>query len=113
RIVDDRDVYRLGDDRYFVVPNAANTEKVHAILRDEAGGASVEVSLHEDWCFLAVQGPRSVEVVSEVLPEAAGLGFMHCTEARFEGTSLVLTRSGYTGEVGFELFPPEASVHDL
>src|SRR5919197_4559799 len=67
-IVDDLIVYRLGDERHFVVPNAANTETVHGILREEARGASVDVSLHEDWCFLAVQGPRSVDEVSEVIP---------------------------------------------
>jgi aminomethyltransferase len=112
-IVDDLIVYRLGEDRYFVVPNAANAERVHGILREEAAGLDVGVVLHPDWCFLAVQGPRSVEVVSELLPEAAGLGYMHTVETEFAGSPLVLTRSGYTGEIGFELFPHEAVIHEL
>jgi aminomethyltransferase len=112
-IVDDLIVYRLAEDRYFVVPNAANTVKVHGILREEAKGAAVEIVLHEDWCFLAVQGPRSIQVVSDLLPQAADLRFMRCVEAQFQGSSLILTRSGYTGEVGFELFPPESTVHEL
>ncbi len=110
-IVDDLIVYRLGEERYFVVPNAANTTKVHGILREEAEGC--DVVLHEDWCFLAVQGPRSVEVVSSLFPQAAGLEYMHCTEVERDGQTVILTRSGYTGEVGFELFPPEAVVHRL
>ncbi|MDP9341072.1 MAG: glycine cleavage system aminomethyltransferase GcvT [Actinomycetota bacterium] len=110
-IVDDLIVYRLGEERYYVVPNAANTARVHAILLDEADDA--DVVLHEDWCFLAVQGPRSVEVVSSLFPEAAQLGYMHCIETRFEGQPVILTRSGYTGEVGFELFPPESVVRLL
>jgi aminomethyltransferase len=110
-IVDDLIVYRLEEQRYFVVPNAANTDRVHAVLLEEAVDA--DVVLHKDWCFLAVQGPRAVEVVSSLFPEAAGLEYMHCTEVSHQDRPVILTRSGYTGEVGFELFPPESSVHAL
>jgi aminomethyltransferase len=110
-IVDDLIVYRLGEQRYFVVPNAANTARIHAILLEEA--ADADVVLHEDWCFLAVQGPRAVDTVSSLFAEASELPYMHCTETTFEGETVILTRSGYTGEVGFELFPPEPVVHGL
>src|SRR5207249_1325087 len=86
---------------------------VLAALHEEGREADVEIHLHEDWCFLAVQGPRSVDVVSDLIPSAAELAYMRCTEATFRQTPLVLTRSGYTGEVGFELFPLESAVHDL
>jgi aminomethyltransferase len=112
-IVDDVLVYRLGDDRYFVVPNAANTEKVHAILLEEAGGAAVDIVLHPDWCFLAVQGPMSTEVVGGLFPAAGELSYMECTEVEYGSQRLVLSRSGYTGERGYELFPPEPVVHEL
>jgi aminomethyltransferase len=111
-IVDDILVYRLGQERYFVVPNAANTEKVHAILLQEADG-KVDVVIHPDWCFLAVQGPLSPEVVGGLFPEAGDLTYMRCTEVGYRGERLVLSRSGYTGEVGFELFPPETVAHEL
>jgi aminomethyltransferase len=111
-IVDDLIVYRLGDERYFVVPNAANTATVHRIL-SEAAGRAARVELHEDWCFLAVQGPRSVDVVAQALSSARDLQYMHCTEAEFSGHPLVLTRSGYTGEVGFELFPGPSDAVEL
>ncbi|HMC04693.1 MAG TPA: hypothetical protein VKJ83_04395, partial [Actinomycetota bacterium] len=91
-IIDDLIVYRLGEERYFVVPNAANTAKVHGILR-QAAGDEARVELHEDWCFLAVQGPRSVEVVSRAVAAARDLGYMQCTEAEFSGHRLILTRS--------------------
>ena len=55
----------------------------------------------------------SVEVVGGVFPEASDLEYMHCTEVGYRGHPLVLSRSGYTGEVGFELFPPEPVVHEL
>jgi aminomethyltransferase len=108
-IVDDVLVYRLGEHRYFVVPNAANTTQVHEVLLEEAGSADVSVVLHDDWCFLAVQGPHSPDVVGSLFGEARDLGYMHCREIGGQ----VLSRSGYTGEVGFELFPPEDAVHDL
>ena len=101
-IEEDLIVYRLDDERWFVVPNASNTAKVIAMLRGEARGADV-VHL-EDWCFLGVQGPRSLEVVGTLFPEAADLPFMGCVETEYAGGRLVLTRSGYTGELGFELF---------
>ena len=110
-IVDDLIVYRLGEERFFVVPNAANTAKVVSILREAA--RSAEVRDHSDWGFMAVQGPRAVDVVGEVLPEASGLSYLRCTETEFGGEPLVLARTGYTGEVGFELFPAAGGVVEL
>ncbi|MFL5799582.1 MAG: glycine cleavage system aminomethyltransferase GcvT [Actinomycetota bacterium] len=112
-VVDDVIVYRLGEDRWFTVPNAANTRKIHRILVDQADDADAAIELHEDWCFLAVQGPRSPDVVGALFPESGGLEYMHVTEVDFGGERVILSRSGYTGEVGFELFPPEAVVHEL
>jgi aminomethyltransferase len=112
-ILDDILVYRIGEKRYFIVPNAANTRKVHEILREEARSANVNIVLHDDWCFLAVQGPRSPDVMEELFTESRRLSYMQCGEVEFRGARLILSRSGYTGEVGFELFPPEEAVHEL
>jgi aminomethyltransferase len=114
-IVDDLIVYRLAQERYFVVPNAANTSAIHRIVRDEARSidARADVVLHEDWAFLAVQGPRAVEVVGALVVEAGDLAFMECRDTSYEGTAVVLTRSGYTGEVGFELFFDQESAPRL
>jgi aminomethyltransferase len=102
-IEEDLIVYRLAEERWFVVPNASNTDLVVGRLRDAAGDA---VQPHPDWCFLGVQGPRSLEVVGTLFPEASALRFMGCAEIAFRGSPAVLTRSGYTGELGFELFAP-------
>src|SRR5262245_59439816 len=59
---------------------------------------------HQDWCFLAVQGPASPEVVKSLFPEAAGLTFMRCAESAYRRRPVIVTRSGYTGEIGYELF---------
>ena len=59
---------------------------------------------HQDWCFLAVQGPDSVHVMEQLFPGAGDLAFMQCVESEYHRRPVIVTRSGYTGEVGFELF---------
>jgi aminomethyltransferase len=110
-VEEDLIAYRLAPDRFFVVPNASNTAKVVAILRGDA--SDTDVTEHTGWCFLGVQGPRSPEVVGALFPEAADLPFMGCNESEYRERRLVLTRSGYTGEVGFELFTEGVSAEDL
>jgi aminomethyltransferase len=111
-IVDDLIVYRIGEHRYLVVPNAANTGKVHAALaaQDRAGA---EVVLRDDLCLIAAQGPSSFDVVGKLFPEASDLEYMHCTESIYQHEGMVVSRSGYTGERGFELFVPEGLAVDL
>jgi aminomethyltransferase len=109
-IADDLLVYRLGPDRYFVVPNASNTDLVAGLLRDEIGDG---VEPHLDWCFLGVQGPRSVEVVGTLFAEAGALPYLGVAESSYAGERVVLARTGYTGELGFELFAPNAVAERL
>ena len=112
-VIEDLIVYRLGEDRYFVVPNAANAQRVLQILEETPAEDLVHLMYHQDWCFLAVQGPRSVEVMRELFPEAASLAFMRCVESSFKRRPVIVTRSGYTGEVGFELFTFQDVARDL
>lgn len=112
-VIEDLIVYRLGEERYFVVPNASNAPRVLRMLEEEKADGALHLMYHQDWCFLAVQGPRSVEVVSERFPEAPGLRFMQCVEAEYHRRPVIVTRSGYTGEVGFELFTYQDVAEDL
>jgi glycine cleavage system T protein (aminomethyltransferase) len=101
-IVDDLIVYLYGDDHVFLVPNAANTAQVLGRLRAAAPpGVEVE-DLHRALAVLAVQGPRADEVLRAVgLP--AGHDYMSFVEAELDGTPVVVCRTGYTGERGYEL----------
>jgi aminomethyltransferase len=112
-VIEDLIVYRLDDDRYFVVPNAANAQRVLQILEETPADGLVHLMYHQDWCFLAVQGPSSVEVMRPLFPEAERLAFMECVESSFKRRPVIVTRSGYTGEVGFELFTFQDVAHDL
>ncbi|MCA1727546.1 MAG: glycine cleavage system aminomethyltransferase GcvT [Actinobacteria bacterium] len=113
-IVDDVIVYRLGELRWLVVPNAANREKVHALM--EASGVEVGVgalATIEDWMLIAPQGPRARELVVPLFPEAEPLEYMHCSEAQYHDVPAVVSRSGYTGEPGYELIVPEETAVPL
>jgi aminomethyltransferase len=101
-VLEDLFAYRLGDERWFVVPNASNKDLVVATLRE----GDADVTDHDDWCFLGVQGPRASEVLERVWPEAASLVFRGCTAVERDGAEAVLARTGYTGERGYEVFAP-------
>ena len=104
-IVDDLIAYLHGEDHVFLVPNAANTAEVVRRLQAEAPGGVEVVSGHDTHCILAVQGMRSDEVVAAVgLP--VGHDYMSFVEADFAGTPVVVCRTGYTGERGYELVAP-------
>ncbi len=103
-VIEDLIVYRLGPEHFFVVPNAANSQRVLQILEETPVDERVHLMYHQDWCFLAVQGPESVHVMQQVFPEAGDLAFMQCAESEYKRRPVILTRSGYTGEIGFELF---------
>ncbi len=111
-IVDDLIVYRTAADRYLVVPNAANTERIHASILDHAREPA-DVVLREDLCLLAPQGPLSPDLVGRLFPDAAALRYMHCAEGSYRDEPVVVSRSGYTGEPGFELFVPDTGAVDL
>jgi len=108
-VQEDLFVYRLSADRWFVVPNAANRDMVADTVRE----AGAEVVDHDDWCFLGVQGPRSHAVVSKLWRSAVELAFRGCRTVDRDGTEVVLARTGYTGERGYELFADAAIANDL
>ncbi len=112
-VVEDLIVYRLDDERYFIVPNAANARRVVQVLEAEHADDRLHLMYHQDWCFLAVQGPESVRVTTRLFPEAAELAFMRCVETQYHRRPLILTRSGYTGEIGFELFTSQDVAQEL
>jgi aminomethyltransferase len=111
-IIDDLIVYRLADDDVFIVPNAANASTVVAELVSRAP-ADVNVDdQHEDLGIIAVQGPQSAEVLRAVgLP--ADHDYMSVAKSSYSGADVFVCRSGYTGELGFELVAPTYVLGEL
>jgi aminomethyltransferase len=83
------------------------------MLEEERADEPLHLMYHQDWCFLAVQGPESVHVMRQLFPEAGDLSFMQCVESEYHRRPVIVTRSGYTGEVGFELFTYQDIALDL
>lgn len=107
-VVDDLLVYReFEPDHFLLVVNAANIDKDYEWILAQAEGYDVKVVNDSDnWGQIAVQGPGAEKVVTEVLglAEAAELAFYTYYEAQWNGHRMVVSRTGYTGEDGFELY---------
>jgi aminomethyltransferase len=103
-ILDDLMVARLPD-RLFVVVNASRKDADEKHIREKLSGAC-EVERHDDRALLALQGPLACDVLSRIVPEVAGMNFMDVREVKVLGRDGVVTRSGYTGEDGFEISLP-------
>ncbi len=103
-VVDDLIAYVRSDDEIFLVPNAANSSQVVGRLHADApAGLEVE-DLHRSLAVLAVQGPRSADLVAAIgLP--TGHDYMSFTSADWQGRPVIVSRTGYTGELGYELLP--------
>jgi aminomethyltransferase len=104
-VVDDLIVYLHGPDEVLLVPNAANAADVLARLTDAAPSGVEVVDRHEDVAVLAVQGPRSLQVLELLgLPgELAYMSFVTGTGGSGHPTEVTVCRTGYTGEHGYEL----------
>jgi len=100
-ILDDLMVTNAGD-HLFLVVNAACKEQDVAHLREKLAGKA-EVELLDDLALMALQGPMAAEVMARFVPEAATMKFMSYLSATFKGVPVILTRSGYTGEDGYEI----------
>ncbi|MGO4191303.1 glycine cleavage system aminomethyltransferase GcvT [Arthrobacter sp. YAF17] len=113
-IIDDLITYRRGEQKFLVVPNAGNAKVVAAALAERAGAFDVTVEdASAETSLIAVQGPKAEEILLRLVPAAqhelvTGLKYYAAVEVpfMFGGSSqdLLLARTGYTGEDGFEIF---------
>lgn len=110
--IDDLLVYKMGDEKFFLVINAANIDKDYAWISRQAEQFDVQTENQSDsYGQLAVQGPEAEKVVEEVLA-------LSCHELEFytfklieaEGETLIVSRTGYTGEDGFEIYGSHAYI---
>ena len=103
-VVDDLIAYLRSPDEVLLVPNAANTAEVVRRLQAQAPPGVEVVDQHDAYGVLAVQGPKSDELL-EVLGLPTGHDYMSFVDTSWRGTPIVVCRTGYTGERGYELLP--------
>lgn len=104
--VDDLLVYKMAPNHFFIVVNAANIDKDDAWMREQAQGFDVVLENKSDYYGqLAVQGPESPSVMEEVLKiPCSELVFYTCKTLKVDDEEIIVSRTGYTGEDGFEIY---------
>jgi aminomethyltransferase len=111
--VDDLTVYKFADDRYLVTVNASNIGKDVAWMRDHTRG-NVEVrDLSDETALIAVQGPRAPEILQKLTPlNLSAIKYYWFAQGKVLGQDAVVSRTGYTGEDGFEVYlSPRHAAH--
>lgn len=111
-ILDDLMVTRLADDRLFIVVNGATKHDDIAHLRDHMP-KGLHLTYLDGQVLLALQGPEAVDVLEAIVPGVSALSFMRYGGFTWNGHALGITRSGYTGEDGFEISLPSAAGKDF
>jgi glycine cleavage system T protein (aminomethyltransferase) len=114
-VIDDLIVYRLGPDRYLVVANASNAQLVSDELAARLAGFSAVLDDRSlATALVAVQGPRSVEILAPLTDvDLAALRYYAIAEGTVAGIRALVARTGYTGEDGFEVFVDTARAEEL
>lgn len=103
-IVDDLLVYKINDNKYMLVVNASNIEKDYNWMV-ENNNFGVDIKNESDeYSLLAIQGPNSKEVLQKICDKNLDLEYYHFFEANIAGTEMIISRTGYTGELGFEIY---------
>jgi aminomethyltransferase len=101
-----------GDDGLFVVVNGACKENDFKVIDDELAG-QVTIERLETRALIAIQGPEAAAVFQHYAPEAASMVFMDVRLMTAFGVDLIVSRSGYTGEDGYEISVPGHAAHDV
>ena len=105
-IVDDLLIYRHANNHYMLVVNAANIEKDFAWVETHNDTETEVESVSEDTALIALQGPKSINILNPFVPErdVSEILFFRFVVSEVAGIPTVISRTGYTGEIGFELY---------
>jgi aminomethyltransferase len=105
-VVDDLLVYRLGGDHLLLVVNAGTTDKDWEWIKSHHAGESVELTnVSSQYCQLALQGPAAVAILQKLTDEPLDvIKYYHFKSGRVDNIDSIISRTGYTGEDGFEVY---------
>lgn len=115
-VVDDVTLYRLSENRYLFCVNAANTDKDFAWMQQVLAAANFPtvrlINRSDAYAQIALQGPKAQEILAGLTALSLDdIVYYHFREAEVAGVPMIVSRTGYTGEDGFELYlPAEAAV---
>lgn len=103
-IIDDLLVYKLSDKKFMLVVNASNIEKDFNWMKQNNKFDVGLKNLSEDYSLIAVQGPNSKKIIQKICVTDLDLEYYYFTETKAAGIEMIISRTGYTGEIGYELY---------
>ena len=114
-IVDDILVYRHADNDYTLVVNAANIEKDRTWVKKQNDTGAEITDNSDDTTLIALQGPQSIDILNPFIPEldVSEISFFRFVVVEVAGIPTAISRTGYTGEIGFELYVKANKSEDL
>lgn len=112
-VVDDLIVYKLSDTRYFIVVNAANKDKDRDWIMAHLYGDCVLTDRSDEFAQIALQGPKAEEILRRISDDIPAKYYSAVPEGKAAGKACLISRTGYTGEDGFELYCAAEDAADL
>lgn len=103
-IVDDLLVYKISDDEFLLVVNASNIQKDFEWMNKNNKFGVEIINRSDDFSLLAVQGPDSLKTLQKIADTEIDLEYYHFTKMKIAGVEMIVSRTGYTGELGYELY---------
>ena len=105
-VIDDLLVYRFGEDDLFLVVNAGTTDKDWDWIKSHHAGENVELrNVSSEYCQIALQGPDAISILQNLTDvPLAEIKYYHFREGEVDGVKSIVSRTGYTGEDGFEVY---------
>ncbi len=103
-IVDDLLVYKISDEEFMLVINASNIEKDFNWMKENNKFDVDLINKSDDYSLLAIQGPKSKEVLEKIAEGSLDYEYYHFKKMKIAGIDMVISRTGYTGELGYELY---------
>ena len=113
-IVDDLITYKMREDKFFIVYNAGTREKDFAWFKKNSEGFDVKLTdLSNKMAMMAIQGPKALETVQRICKEdLSKVGRFNIAKVTLSGLPCMVTRTGYTGEDGFEVYVPDSPLEN-
>ena len=114
-VVDDLLVYRFGPEKLFLVVNAATQEKDWEWISSHRGDHDVDLRhASVEYCQIAIQGPDAISILQNLTDtELADIKYYHFERGEVDGVKSIISRTGYTGEDGFEVYADAAKAEQL
>ncbi|QWC00558.1 glycine cleavage system aminomethyltransferase GcvT [Mycoplasmatota bacterium] len=114
-VIDDLLVYKINDEEFFLVVNASNIGKDYSHIVEQTDGFDVVVeNASEEYAEIAIQGPNTEKMIHKLLGiDLSDLKFFNFNNYEYHNHSLLISRTGYTGEDGFEIYGSDEAIIEL